>query len=75
MDIGWRNLSFQLSRLLLFGLWSFFILLHIEFPQQHDRFFPEDASIHRHRVVDARTTQTSMSRLLPGFDDNVTYSE
>jgi len=55
VDVRRRNLSLQLPRLLLLGLGRLLVFLHIEFPQQHNRFFPEDASIHRHRVVDTRT--------------------
>ena len=55
MDIHGQNLSLELSGLLLLRLWRFFVLLDVKLSEQHDGFFPEDASGDRVRLVDAGT--------------------
>jgi hypothetical protein len=55
VNIHGQDLCLQLPRLLLLGLWRLLILLHIEFPQQHDRLLSEDAAGDWIWLVNART--------------------
>ena len=59
MNVHGQDLCLQLPRLLLFGLGGLFVLLDVEFPEQHDGFLSEDAAGDWIGLVDASTVEVS----------------
>ena len=59
MNVHGKNFCLQLTCFLLLGLWRFFILLDVEFAQQHDGLFPEDTTVNGIRLVNAWTAMVS----------------